>query len=69
MVKEKKCNDHLSNHFQEYEVEKLIDHKFGFYLVKWKGYQRPSWEPSENLSHFEALLSTFHSVSLTCRFA
>ena len=32
-----------------------------FYLVKWKSYDEPSWEPEENLSECEEKLQAFHN--------
>ncbi len=36
-----------------YEVEDLLDHKnehgSNHYLVKWKGFPDPTWEPDENI--------------------
>jgi len=38
---------------EEYEVEKIVDKKVTkkglHYLVQWKGYDKPSWEPKSNL--------------------
>ena len=43
----------------EYEIEKIlkkiIKNKKEGYLVKWKGYNRPTWEPREVLEDTEAL--------------
>jgi hypothetical protein len=39
-----------------YEVEKITDHRFDadenqtYYLIKWKGYAKPTWEPYANIS-------------------
>ena len=32
------------------------------YLVKWKGFEKPSWEPFENLTNCDEVVSYFHSV-------
>ena len=55
----------------EWEVQEIVDsklRKFGrskkkklFYLVHWKGYAQPTWEPSENLQNSQEALEDFHS--------
>ena len=59
---------------QEYEVEKIIDmritpklneftQKLDFikeYLIKWVGYEQPTWEPLENLDNCKELLKEFY---------
>jgi hypothetical protein len=51
----------------EYEVENILDsRKYRNqyqYLVKWKGYDsgHNSWEPTNNLTHSQQLIDTFHS--------
>ena len=47
----------------EYYIEEILDsqirrHKLQ-YLVKWTGYDEPSWEPADNLSQAEAV-DIFH---------
>ena len=38
-----------------YEVERIVDHRYDaderqtYYLVKWKGYTKPTWEPYANI--------------------
>ena len=53
---------------QEYEVEKLLDHRYDArtkqwrYLVQWKGYSplfHSTWEPRENLSSAQAVLKAY----------
>eukprot|EP00301_Raphidiophrys_heterophryoidea_P026926 c9394_g1_i3.p1 GENE.c9394_g1_i3~~c9394_g1_i3.p1 ORF type:complete len:588 (+),score=120.24 c9394_g1_i3:302-2065(+) len=49
----------------EYEVEQIVakkkSHGRVIYLVKWKGYDDPSWEPERNLSGCSALLQVFEA--------
>jgi len=44
---------------EEYKVEKILDHrkknKENQYLVKWVGYEEPTWEREPNLEHLQAL--------------
>lgn len=63
----------ISNSNQEWEVEKiirdrkrrkndLINGKFKYikeYLIKWVGYEIPSWEPEENLEHCQDILNDY----------
>lgn len=48
----------------EYEVERILDVDDWFddnddlivrYLVKWKNFEQPTWEPEENLTHCDEL--------------
>ena len=57
----------------EWEVEKILKQrtltekdekteaikKIRYYLVKWVGYKKPTWEPEENLTNCEELLKDF----------
>ena len=43
----------------EYEVEKILDKKGNKYLVKWKGYNDPTWEPRRNLTNAKEALEEF----------
>lgn len=50
-----------------YEVEEVLDSKRVQggrvqYLVKWVGYDAPTWEKSTNLDNCDALLDTFHRL-------
>ena len=45
---------------QEYEVEEILNHKLSRprkgvaeerFLIKWRGYDKPTWEPADNLRH------------------
>ena len=41
---------------REYEVEKILDHaitpeNYLYYLVKWMGYDDPTWEPEDHLKN------------------
>ena len=58
---------------QEYEVEKILKERIKRkknkktgkiesikeFLVKWKGYKNPTWEPEENLENSQLLLKDF----------
>jgi hypothetical protein len=37
----------------------MIDNKLN-YLVKWKGYEEPTWEPIENLQGSKDLIDNFN---------
>jgi hypothetical protein len=46
---------------QEYEVENILEHSINnmdemFYLIKWVGYEEPTWEPEKNLNHCQKKL-------------
>lgn len=48
----------------EYEVEEILDesrNKAGeiIYLVKWKGYSEPNWEPEQHLTNARAKVNAF----------
>ena len=52
---------------QEYEVEKIVDHRIVqsgavHYLVKWRDWPKESntWEPKENLTNCEQMLRNYH---------
>lgn len=45
---------------KSYEVEAILEHKFvELFLVKWKNYKTPSWEPVEHLDNCAQLLNEF----------
>ena len=48
-----------------YKVEEVLDsriyHKKLQYLVRWTGYQDPTWEPFENLENCPELTTVFHT--------
>ena len=50
----------------EYEVEQVLDSKLHHgklqYLVKWIGYNEPSWEPEENLEHAKDTVNDFYRL-------
>jgi len=45
---------------KEYEVEDIIGNQrrkgVDQYLVKWKGFEEPTWESESNLEHLELLM-------------
>jgi hypothetical protein len=54
-------NDH-----EEYEVEDVFDSRIRYkklqYLVKWRGYARPDWEPAHHLANCPDTIARFHSL-------
>lgn len=58
---------------QEFEVDEILDSRLRrnhlSYLVKWTGFDNPTWEPAENLEHCPALIERFHTLypSKPCR--
>jgi transposase InsO family protein len=49
-----------------YQVETILAHKIEhgttYYQVKWRGYHRPTWEPSTNIDD-PALISRYHELN------
>ncbi len=49
---------------EEFEVEAILEHRGEEqdreYLVKWKDYEEPTWEPAENLEHCPRRLRAYH---------
>ena len=50
---------------EEFEVQEIIDarikkHKLEF-LVKFRGFSEPEWEPASNLTHCDEALSEFYN--------
>jgi hypothetical protein len=49
----------LINGQEEFEIEKILTERLYYrrkqYLVQWKGYEEPTWEPEENLENTMAL--------------
>ena len=70
---EKLSTEEICNEDQEYEVEKILNEKIKRqknpktgkmeyikeYLVKWIGYDDPTWEPEQNLDNCKELLNEF----------
>jgi hypothetical protein len=52
---------------KDYEVESIINHEsrrgIKYYLVQWKGYEYPTWEPESNLTNCNNLLQEYKSKS------
>jgi transposase InsO family protein len=48
-----------------YEVERILDHRFDeddhttYYLIKWKGYPDPTWEPYANINDRRLITNYF----------
>lgn len=49
-----------------YYPSEIMDSKFEnnklFYLVKWKNYTNPTWEPSKNIEHLKELLESYYTL-------
>jgi len=45
-----------------YHVEKILGYFHGFYLVKWVGYSRCTWEPKKNLTDCDKALKVFRAT-------
>ena len=56
---------HTSDKEEVYDVERLLDHHkdpttgITHYLVKWKGYDTPAWEPQHNILD-NSLIANYH---------
>ena len=54
---------------EEFEISEILDsrykgrsaHKTIEYLVKWTGYDHPTWEPSDNLENSPLAVEDFHN--------
>ena len=51
---------------EEWEVERVLDsrlyHRRLQYLVKWRGYDAPTWQPLEDLEHAVEAVQEFHRL-------
>ena len=51
---------------EEWNVETIFDCRLHYnrpqYLVKWKGYDAPSWQPATDLEHSSDLVREFHQL-------
>src|ERR1700756_2028407 len=60
-------SDEESEDETEYEVEKILDQDYRngklFYLVKWTGYEDPTWEPSSNLKLAKEAIKDYENQS------
>jgi len=49
-----------------YQVDHLLDFKLQnnkpYYLIKWKGYPNPTWEPKSNIDD-PSLITRFHELN------
>ncbi len=50
-------------------VDVIVDEDEGeqYYLVKWKGYYKPTWQPSSNLDNCQRLIKEFRKVNTFAR--
>ena len=55
-------------YLQEYEVERILNCAAvgTLYCLKWKNFQKPTWQPETDLANCKELLQEFHSVSCHC---
>lgn len=45
---------------KSYEVEEILDHQnMEKFLIKWRGFEEPTWEPLANLDNCQSLLADF----------
>ena len=51
---------------EEWEVEKILDSRYFYnrlqYLVKWKGYDAPTWQPPSDLDNTQESVREFHQL-------
>ena len=51
---------------EEWEVETIFDSRLHYnrlkYLVKWRGYDAPTWQPATDLEHSSELVREFHRL-------
>ena len=51
---------------EEWEVETIMDSRLHYnqlqYLVKWKGYDAPTWQSATDLGHSSDLVRQFHQL-------
>ena len=52
---------------EEWEVERVLDSRTYYrhfqYLVKWKGYDAPTWQPIEDMGHAVEAVREFHRLN------
>ncbi|RHZ63722.1 hypothetical protein Glove_328g16 [Diversispora epigaea] len=66
---ERDPEDHekMENESESFEVESVMSRRVENgkenFLIKWKGYTKPTWEPRENLDGCEQLLESFYKVA------
>jgi hypothetical protein len=52
---------------EEWEVERILDSRTYYrhfqYLVKWKGYDAPTWQPVEDMEHAVEAIREFHRLN------
>ena len=55
----------IVNHEEEFEISAILDSKRAGrgikYLIKWTGYDNPTWEPYNNIKHLGPMLIAFHA--------
>ena len=51
---------------EEWEVERIVNSRFRYrrlqYLVRWVGYDSPTWQPSEDLEHLQDAVLEYHRL-------
>ena len=56
---------------EEWEVESVLDSRTHYrrlqYLVKWKGYDMPTWQPASDLEHATDIVREFQIGRASCR--
>ena len=41
---------------EEWEVEEIRKEEENKFLIKWRGFPRPTWEPRQNLTHCDEVI-------------
>ena len=56
---------HENDDTAEYEIERVVAHKPGSFLVKWKGYKDKdnTWEPVKNLKNCQQKIDDYHNAT------
>ena len=53
---EQKVNSKVVEEIEEWEVKKIRKKKKDRFLVKWRGFTKPTWKLKQNLTHYDEVI-------------